>query len=602
MTGRTPPPWIAMYHSVDDDRDDPYEVTVTPGRLDAQLSWVRARGLRGVSVRELLDATARGAAHDLVGLTFDDGYADFLHQAVPLLHRHGCTATVFVLPGRLAEDNAWDELGPRKPLLTAPDLRRCVDAGMEVASHGSRHAPDPRRRHHPARRGPRQPGAAARPHRPGTGRLLLPVREVDARVLAAVRDAGYAYGCAIDPGAELAGVLAPAPRPRRAARHRLAARREAPPAPAAPPRPPRTSRRPRRPCREGPAHHHRPRHRRRRAAAAAARRPPAGAQQRRHADQPGRRRRRPARRRRPCRPPRHARQPRPVRAAPAHRPHPPRPVRRGAHPPLPGLRVRAPRGPARRGCGASSPPSTRWALRRSRAGPSAPGPALCTSRPSGSATPRSPCPTRWPAGSRAGGAPLRVRVVPNGIDAARFAHDEAARHATRRRLGLAPDAYVVGGRRPSRSRQTLRHPHPRAARTAPGRPAAPGGEGAERARLERLAQSRGVTGRVVWAGAVGAGELPGLLSAMDVFVSPSADEAFGLAVVEGAGRGAARAVRGLPGPRRPAARGGPPARGGSAAPPPTWRPRCARPARRAPAASRCRRPPAGTTSRAAPAS
>ncbi len=128
--------------------------------------------------------------------------------------------------------------------------------------------------------------------------------------------------------------------------------------------------------------------------------------------------------------------------------------------------------------------------------------------------------------------PSRVRVVPNGIDAARFAHDEAARHATRRRLGLAPDAYVVGGvgrLAPGKRFDTLIHALPE---LPPDVRLLLVGEGAERARLERLAQSRGVTGRVVWAGAVGAGELPGLLSAMDVFVSPSADEAFGLAVVE----------------------------------------------------------------------
>ncbi len=191
-----------MYHSVDDDRDDPYRVTVTPARLDAQLRWLRARGLRGVAVRELLAATARGTAAGLVGLTFDDGYADFLHAAVPLLRRHGCTATVFALPGRLGGDNAWDERGPRKPLLTADGLRRCADAGMEVASHGLWHVSLPS-----------LDDAALREELHGSRELLrvftgeapagfcYPYGHVDARVAAAARDTGYAYACAIDPGA-----------------------------------------------------------------------------------------------------------------------------------------------------------------------------------------------------------------------------------------------------------------------------------------------------------------------------------------------------------------------------------------------------------------
>lgn len=191
-----------MYHSVDDDRDDPYRVTVTPARLDAQLRWLRARGLRGVAVRELLAATARGTAAGLVGLTFDDGYADFLHAAVPLLRRHGCTATVFALPGRLGGDNAWDERGPRKPLLTADGLRRCADAGMEVASHGLWHvsltsADDPTLREE--LHGSRELLRVFTGEAPAG--FCYPYGHVDPRVAAAARDAGYAYACAIDPGA-----------------------------------------------------------------------------------------------------------------------------------------------------------------------------------------------------------------------------------------------------------------------------------------------------------------------------------------------------------------------------------------------------------------
>lgn len=78
-------PWIAMYHSVGDCSDDPYRVTVSPGRLDQQLGALRRRGLRGVGVAELLAARARGAGAGLVGLTFDDGYADFVSAALPLL-------------------------------------------------------------------------------------------------------------------------------------------------------------------------------------------------------------------------------------------------------------------------------------------------------------------------------------------------------------------------------------------------------------------------------------------------------------------------------------------------------------------------------------
>ncbi|MEU9336755.1 polysaccharide deacetylase family protein [Streptomyces sp. NPDC048290] len=190
-----------MYHSVGDCSDDPYRITVTPARLERQLRWLGRHGLRGVSVGDLLAARARGAGQGLVGLTFDDGYADFTEQALPLLRRFGCGATLFVLPGRFGGDNAWDPLGPRKPLLTEAGVRRAADDGIEIGSHGLTHldltrvddanltaeVTDSRAR------------LTALTGAPVTG-FCYPYGTVDARVVGAVRTAGYDYAVAIDPG------------------------------------------------------------------------------------------------------------------------------------------------------------------------------------------------------------------------------------------------------------------------------------------------------------------------------------------------------------------------------------------------------------------
>lgn len=194
-------PWVAMYHSVGDPSDDPYRITVTPDRLDAQLRWLRRRGLRGVPVAELLAARARDAAGDLVGLTFDDGYADFVEHALPCLRRWGCGATLFVLPGRLAGDNAWDPLGPRKPLLSADGIRHAAAEGVEIGSHGLTHvdlttADDAVLT---AETAGSRALLAELTGAPVTG-FCYPYGTVDARAAGAVRAAGYTYACAIDPG------------------------------------------------------------------------------------------------------------------------------------------------------------------------------------------------------------------------------------------------------------------------------------------------------------------------------------------------------------------------------------------------------------------
>ncbi|MFD7699459.1 polysaccharide deacetylase family protein [Streptomyces caelestis] len=196
-----PVPWVAMYHSVGDCSDDPYRITVTPGRLERQLAWLRRRGLRGVSVAELLAARARGEGRDLVGLTFDDGYTDFLTGALPLLQRFRCGATLFVLPGRLGGDNAWDPLGPRKPLLTADGIRRAADGGVEIGSHGLTHvdltrADDAVLTAEVAESRARIEELTGAP----AAGFCYPYGTVDARAVEAVRKAGYTYACAIDPG------------------------------------------------------------------------------------------------------------------------------------------------------------------------------------------------------------------------------------------------------------------------------------------------------------------------------------------------------------------------------------------------------------------
>ncbi|MEY9873645.1 peptidoglycan/xylan/chitin deacetylase (PgdA/CDA1 family) [Streptacidiphilus sp. MAP12-33] len=137
LVGR--PPWTLMYHSVDSGPQDPYLLTVSPQRFAAQLAWLHRHGLRGVSMRELVLAYEQRAADGLVGLTFDDGYADFPRQVLPLLRAHGFTATLYVVAGRMGGHNVWDADAPRKPLVTIDQVRQLAYAGVEIGSHGLSH-------------------------------------------------------------------------------------------------------------------------------------------------------------------------------------------------------------------------------------------------------------------------------------------------------------------------------------------------------------------------------------------------------------------------------------------------------------------------------
>lgn len=141
---------------------------------------------------------------------------------------------------------------------------------------------------------------------------------------------------------------------------------------------------------------------------------------------------------------------------------------------------------------------------------------------------------------RAWGVPQpRIETIPNGIEAERFRFDPAARKGTRAMLGIPPGAFVVGavGRLVPQKRFALLV---RAVAELPQARLLLVGEGPERAALSRWAAELGAGDRVLLPGRSGEDpghghavpRLPSLLAAMDVLVSPSAEEAFGLAVLE----------------------------------------------------------------------
>jgi peptidoglycan/xylan/chitin deacetylase (PgdA/CDA1 family) len=103
---------ILLYHRVAELESDPQQLAVTPARFEEQLRVLRATctPVALADVPRLL--RARKLPKRPVAVTFDDGYRDNLHEAKPLLERHGVPATVFVASGYVGRGTEfwWDEL------------------------------------------------------------------------------------------------------------------------------------------------------------------------------------------------------------------------------------------------------------------------------------------------------------------------------------------------------------------------------------------------------------------------------------------------------------------------------------------------------------
>jgi peptidoglycan/xylan/chitin deacetylase (PgdA/CDA1 family) len=123
-------------------RDAPFKLLyVNPDSFERQLWTLRRLGVRGVSMSEGIARLHSAAARGCVVFTFDDGYADTLTTAAPLLKRYGFGATCYVVSDAVGTYNRWDAefLQERKPLMSREQLDQWLAAGMEVGSHSLSH-------------------------------------------------------------------------------------------------------------------------------------------------------------------------------------------------------------------------------------------------------------------------------------------------------------------------------------------------------------------------------------------------------------------------------------------------------------------------------
>lgn len=102
---------VLVYHRVADVESDPWELAVSPRHFKEQMHVLR-RDCTVVRVPDVLARLAVVRSKPLVGITLDDGYADNLLHAAPLLAQHGLPATVFVCTGPVSRQAEfwWDAL------------------------------------------------------------------------------------------------------------------------------------------------------------------------------------------------------------------------------------------------------------------------------------------------------------------------------------------------------------------------------------------------------------------------------------------------------------------------------------------------------------
>jgi peptidoglycan/xylan/chitin deacetylase (PgdA/CDA1 family) len=103
---------VLLYHRVADLESDPQLLAVKPQHFTEHLEIVK-RKCSPISLKELVGGLKeKTLPKHPMAITFDDGYADNLANAQPLLRRYGIPATVFVTTGYVGSSREfwWDEI------------------------------------------------------------------------------------------------------------------------------------------------------------------------------------------------------------------------------------------------------------------------------------------------------------------------------------------------------------------------------------------------------------------------------------------------------------------------------------------------------------
>jgi peptidoglycan/xylan/chitin deacetylase (PgdA/CDA1 family) len=133
---------ILMYHEIATPAETQSHLAVPPDQFAAQVQYLHDAGYRTVTFTEAAAALAGDPVRlpeRAVVLTFDDGYADFHRQALPLLDKAGFTATVFVTTGWLADAGQHAAGTPLGPMLSWSQVREVAAAGVEIGAHSHSH-------------------------------------------------------------------------------------------------------------------------------------------------------------------------------------------------------------------------------------------------------------------------------------------------------------------------------------------------------------------------------------------------------------------------------------------------------------------------------
>jgi len=136
---------ILMYHSISHSTNRKFkQFTVSPSLFTEQMSYLHQHAYVPMTVTQFVHGLSQG---DLalperpVILTFDDGFADFFIDALPILKQYSFVATMYIVTAFVNSTSRWLQRDGEatRPILTWDQVAQMHAAGIEIGAHTHTH-------------------------------------------------------------------------------------------------------------------------------------------------------------------------------------------------------------------------------------------------------------------------------------------------------------------------------------------------------------------------------------------------------------------------------------------------------------------------------
>lgn len=136
---------ILLYHRIANSNNDPHKLCVSPENFRKQIEYLKENFKIIPLVQLVQNIRMKRVQNNSMVITFDDGYADNLHNALPILEEFNIPATVFLTAGYVGQNKPfyWDEDTPsedRGRPMTADEAKPLSNSHLiEIGGHTMTH-------------------------------------------------------------------------------------------------------------------------------------------------------------------------------------------------------------------------------------------------------------------------------------------------------------------------------------------------------------------------------------------------------------------------------------------------------------------------------